>query len=142
MTTRRPKSTRALSLSRENCVAWVTMEMATAAKTVVGRLRIRPTTAAARAGSRTPGANPAAAPGWVRTPVQVTPAPARSPARAQTSVESRPTLMPRRAARSVFSAMARTATPERVKRKKAASARRSSSATSIENTSGNPKGAP
>ena len=142
MRTKRPTSTSPWSLSSENCVAWVTTEMATAANTVVGRLRIRPTTAAASAGSRTPGANPAAAPGTVRAPVRVTLAPASSPARAHTSVERRPTLMPRRAARSVFSAMARTATPERVKRKKAASARRSSSATSIENTSGNPKGAP
>ena len=74
--------------------------------------------------------------------MQVTPAPASSPARAHTSVESRPTLMPRRAARSVFSAMARTATPERVKRKNAARASRSRIATSIENTSGNPNGAP
>ena len=114
--------------------------MATAANTVVGRLRIRPTTAAASAGSRTPGANPAAAPGTVRAPVRVTLAPASSPARAHTSVERRPTLMPRRAARSVFSAMARTATPERVKRKKAARPSSRSTATSMAKTSGKPKG--
>ena len=82
MRTRRPKSTSALSLSSENWVAWVTMEMATAANTVAGRLRIRPTTAAASAGSSTPGANPAAAPGWVRKPVRVTLAPASRPASA------------------------------------------------------------
>ena len=142
MRTRRPKSTSALSLSSENCIAWVTIEMATAAATVVGRLRIRPTTAAASAGSSTPGANPAAAPGWVRAPVSVTLAPASSPARPHTSVDRRPTLIPRRAARSVFSAMARTATPERVKRKKAARPSRSRIATSMAKTSGNPKRAP
>ena len=79
MRTRRPKSTSALSLSSENRVAWVTTEMATAAKTVVGRLRIRPTTAAASAGSRTPGANPAAAPGCVRAPVRVHAGPGQHP---------------------------------------------------------------
>ena len=114
-------------------------EIAIAANTVVGRLRIRPTTAAASAGSSTPGANPAAAPGCVRVPVSVTLAPASTPVRPHTRVESRPTLMPRRAARSVFSAMARTATPERVKRKKAARPRRSRIATSMAKISGNPK---
>jgi hypothetical protein len=139
MRPRRPRSTSALSLSSENRVASETAEMATAAKTVAGRLRMRPTTAAASAGSSTPGAKPAAAPGWVRAPVSVTLAPASNPARPHTSVDSRLTLMPRRAARSVFSAMARTATPDRVKRKKAARPRSSRIATSMAKISGNPK---
>ncbi len=142
MRTRRPRSTSALSLSREKRVASVTTEMPTAANTVVGRLRMRPTTAAASAGSSTLGANPAAAPGVVTVPMSVTLAPARTPASPHTRVERRPTLMPRSDARSVFSAMARTATPDRVKRKKAASPRRSSTATSMAKISGNPNRVP
>ena len=75
------------------------------------------------------------------SPMQATLAPASRPASAHTRVERRPTLMPRRAARSVFSAMARTATPERVKRKKAARPRSSRIATSMANSSGKPNGA-
>ena len=76
---------------------------------------MRAITAAASAGQQQLGADPAAAAGGVViTPARITLAPTRTPAIVQTSDDSAPTPMPSSDARSAFSAIARTATPDRV----------------------------
>ena len=88
--------------------------MPTAAATATAMLRMPATTAATSAGSSTAGAKPPTALGVESSPVRVTLRPDSSPAMVHTRVESMPTLMPSSAARSEFSAMARTAIPTRV----------------------------
>ena len=87
--------------------------IATDAYTATAMPRKRATTAAASAGSRTPGAMPLAAAGPFTAPARMTPAPERRPAKVHTIGDSDPTLMPSSDARSLLSATARPLTAQR-----------------------------
>ncbi len=85
----------------------------TMAAAATGMLRIRAITAAASGPNKDSAElpRPMTAPGTVSVPSMMPPVADRAPDSAQMTVETVPTLMPRRAARSAFSDRARTATP-------------------------------